>query len=363
MAALHSARPTLLALSAAVISVALFSSVQANDELRRMPEQKIFSAPGEFLQWRDADHLVITTGAKTFSLLDLHSLRTVPLNTEEPDPGDVRIITPASTGPWKDTFPRTIIVTHDRTATKTTWFRYSYPDQPYLNLKHDLIDPSDGAIELYAAARSDQPIGEKATTLAPTRESRYALFNNADSAHRALPLDLTLSELTLTPNSNYRWKTLASRKDTGDSLYFVFFANERFLPFPEHDFQGWSPFNAWWIDVKAKATKHVVLPDGPWIADALKEYPLRKVRCYPSDCDDFRHYDFKVAGHKIFLRITADHAALSENILGIYEFEPSSNIWLKVADSDIRLEQIAPDGCATAIDQGREVSVFNLCLP
>lgn len=358
---LGTARALRLIVSVAIVDVVLLGGVPASDHVRRVPETKVMTIPGQFLQWRDASHLVISSGDGRYLLLDLRSLTTVPLLNAEPDPEDVRITAPGTTAPPQDTFPRAFIVTHDRIATKTTWFHYFYADKPYLNIKHDLIDASDGAIELYVAAKSDQPINENVTRIAPTRSGRYAFFNSADSAHKALPLELELSELPLTPNSNYRWNTLASRKDTADGRYFVFFGRERFLPIPARDFQGWSPFNAWWIDLKAKTSEHIVLPAGPWIADAQSESPVRKIRCYPMDCDDFRHYDFKAAGHKIFLRITAERAVLSERTLGTYTFDPSSNSWFKVADSDVTLGQIAPDGCAAAINQGTKVSVFDLC--
>jgi hypothetical protein len=352
-----------LLICAAISGVALLGQVRADDDVRRMPGAKMMSAPGQFLQWRDARHLVISSATGSYSLLDVASLTTAPLQTDAPDPGDVRITGPTTTELWKDTFFGVITETHNATGTKTTWFHYLYPDQPYLNIKHDLIDVSDGAIELYTAAESDEAMSDKVTTIAPTRSSRYAFFNKADSPLKPLPVQLQLSELPLPPRSNYRWSTLTSRKDTADGRYFLFFANERLLALPARGFQGWSPFNAWWIDVKVKTSEHVVLPDGPWVRDAQSKSPVRKLICYPADCDDFRHYDFKVAGHKIFLRITADREVLTERSLGIYTFEPASNAWVKVADSDATLGQISPDGCAAAINQGREVSVFNLCLP
>ena len=346
-----------LATALGAVFMVLATSTFANDDVRRYPEAQIMSAPGAFLQWRNAKQLVVTTGPGKFALLDVPSLSVSPLGNIAPDSNDVQIVEPASIGPWKNTFPASIAVTHEQTKTKTLWFHYYFTDPTYLNPPHDLIDSGDGTIELYAADRADFPIGDSITTVAPTRNSRYAFYNTAYPTRMPMILELSASSVPMNPKSNYRWYTLVSRRDGTSSAYFLFFAKERFLPVPAHDFQGWSPFNAWWIDVKKGISKHLVLPEGPWIADARSRSPIRKIICAPTDCDDFRHYDIKVAGHEIFVQITADRAVLNDSTLGIYVFDPTASAWLKVAESDATLDQVSPDGSSVAINRKGVVSL------
>jgi hypothetical protein len=334
----------------------------AQDNARPMPIVQLITVHGQFLHWRNARSLVVSSGPGQFSLLDLDSRSSSPLENEQPDPNDVRITARDVNRAPQYTFVESINLIHAISQYKTKWFRYLSADNPYIMLRQDLIDANDGAIELYVADPRDYPIGERVTMIKPSMTSRYALFVGGDSTYKALPLELTPTTLPQPANLMYRWNTVASRKDATDGRYFLFFSNERFRANPS-GVQGWTPFNTWWIDVKQKTIEHVLLPAGPWVADAKTDGPLRKFICHPSDCDTFRHYDFKVAGHKIFVRITAERAVLNGSTLGIYEFDSSANAWLRVADNDATFEQLSPDGCAVAINKGRDVSILSICLP
>jgi len=257
----------------------------------------------------------------------------------------------------KNTFPESIVQQNPATGQRVVWkhivpLLYSVNPLDALLPESQLIDKSLGELAVYTAdgnlpATAGHQMGQYA--LAFRNGGDLKLLKMDFAQHQPMPSAMI-----------YPWQNLTKRVDATSGRIFLFFDGE-FLEADKANTPGWRPFNSWWFDPRAVTLQHVVLPDGPWVADASSFSPVRESRNFPIGASARRHYDIKVAGTRVFILITAFNHALDEATTGIYVLQSPANTWLKIAAASVGLEQIAPDGCKLAVNQSSSVEIVNLC--
>lgn len=346
---------------------ASFSESIARDALHPVTE-----LPGRFVAWRNANE-VVTVDHGVYTVLNVRTLSRARVNDRSPDTDDLRMNFPKDVASSSPPFPGRI-TNKLSTGGQVVWWKVEgLPVQgadpgsdPTLGPSDNLIDRVDGQLAVYCAPKGHESSEEPPPANSANRGASYSLVHRRGSQYRVLPLEFDPSIPAAFLGSGYRWWNLTSKRDGTTGRYLLFFSREVFLASTKmYGGAGWTPFNVWWLEVgdnpREDSIEHISVPKGPWIDDARSDGPLRRFRCAPFECDYFRTYDFRPAGHRVFLRISEVRDVLSRETLGVYVLETEQHDWLKVGDAETILDQVAPDGCTIALNRKQGVQIVALC--
>lgn len=184
-----------------------------------------------------------------------------------------------------------------------------------------------------------------------THPTRFAFAYRKDAKYKMIDIEIQPHKTA----SRYPWGHLASSTDYKTGQVLLFFDGEQLSPDTKY-LEGWSPFNVWWFDPGTASLTHLVLPDGTWVKDAAKPRILENLRNYPVGVGST--YEIKAGGGKIFLLVAG---TLNDSSLGIWMFNHPGGQWKKIANKEVDLKRVSPDGCQLAVDRPPSVAVLNIC--
>ena len=146
-----------------------------------------------------------------------------------------------------------------------------------------------------------------------------------------LPLNFSPSADPLQPDIPVNPGHLAVAYDAVQSEYLFHFRDPAFLtPDWDRSIPSWQQFYVWRFDAKTDAVQRVLLPPGPWVADAkLDGIELRAVRNFSCGIDCYRHADIRVNGDNVYVTVTGRASAISESVMGTYRLRLGEKEWLK----------------------------------
>lgn len=147
--------------------------------------------------------------------------------------------------------------------------------------------------------------------------------------HRRGPsYSLMRLEYSATQPSFYR---LSSRYDANSDKYLIYAPHLPFVPRNNVKTSSWKSFDAWLFDIKSESVEHIVLPAGPWVANArLDGVLLRGFRNFSAGTDAYRGYDLKLLDRKIQITISGKPSAISRGVTGTYQLAPDRKSWEKI---------------------------------
>lgn len=339
----------------------------------RSSQRTVTSLPGRFVSWRNADEVVIVDHG-VYTVLNVRTLSRARVEDRPPDPDDLRMSFSKDTTFSGPPFPGRITNKLSAGGQVVWWKVEGLPVQgadpprsdPTFGPSDRLIDRSDGELAVYCSPKGHESSEDPPPPNSANRGASYSLVHRHRTLYRSLPMDFDPNIPGAFLASGYKWWNLTSKRDGTTGRYLLFFSKEVFLLSTKmYGGAGWTRFNVWWLEVhddpRADTIEHISVPEGPWIADAQSDGPLRRFRCTPFECDYFRNYDFKPAGHRVFLRISELRDVLSRETLGVYVLDTEHRTWLKVGDAETNLDQVSPDGCTVALNRKQDVQIVTLC--
>jgi hypothetical protein len=326
-----------------------------------IPSDSANLVAGVFVAWLSGDELVATDHGKSYRF-DIRTGTKAETMLDRPAQRSMEDTKKLLDG-IRASFPESVVqkdpVTFKDIEWKSKWT--ARPNYPTIIVVPDAQNPSrqEGDFAVYSA-EGRTPGGEPSGRIG-VHNALYALLYKRDRYFKLLTLEIAEHHVENTNGEwNYAWHSLAARVDQADHKILIYFSGQPL----ESDVAwqaGWSPFNAWWFDPSTATLKHVVLPDGPWVADASDDGLGRAAGCFSCGCDCYRGYDLTVGGGTIFIRVTAIHDVLRSSSTGIFELTSMATTWRRISDAQPTLDQIAPDGCRLAINRPAGVEIVALC--
>lgn len=347
-----------------ILAIASLASrtMAADPDGSSTPDEGLGNISGTFVAWTSTDEIVVNENGNSV----VFNIRNRERATSVYAAPSFR--TPEEINRWlndiRTHFPESVLQRDPVTGKDIEWkssMSNGPVHVPIFVIAPDAQDPhrAEGEFAVFSAegrTRTGEPSGKVGT-----HSALYALLYRKGKQFKLLPLELASHHVEDTNGEwNYAWGELVARVDHDKNRTLLYFQRqplESDVPWQA----GWGPFNAWWFDPATVSIQHVILPDGPWVADATSDGLGRAAGCFSCGCGCYRAYDLTVAGGKIFARITAEHNALNPSSTGIYELPDRATSWRKISDPAQSLDHVAPDGCKFAIDRPGAVQIVDLC--
>lgn len=176
----------------------------------------------------------------------------------------------------------------------------------------NLVRTDDGVADVYVRSAGET---QGAVTI--------GLLHRRGATYTMIPL-----EYSATYPSFYR---LSSKYDASSEEYLIYSPNLPFVPLKNSKTSSWESFDAWLFDIKSEKVEHIVLPPGPWVADARHDgIFLRAVKNFSCGTDCYRGYDLQLIDGKIQVTISGKPSAISSDVAGTYQLAPDGKTWQKI---------------------------------
>lgn len=176
----------------------------------------------------------------------------------------------------------------------------------------NLVRTGDGVADVYVRSAVE-------THCAVT----VGLLHRRGANYTMIPL-----EYSATYPSFYR---LSSKYDASNEEYLIYSPNLPFVPLKNSKTSSWESFDAWLFDIKSEKIEHIILPPGPWVADAQHDgIFLRAVKNFSCGTDCYRGYDLQLINGKIQVNISGKPSAISLDVTGSYKLAPDGKSWQKI---------------------------------